>query len=354
MKESVLSAFAEQGRLCVQFGSPFTAQLCAAFSERLDDSTAIGHRLINWHGDPSAKADSLPLRVAGALHALARDGSHRELAACYPPNPPPDANRLWSAITRCLDSELAHFEQYLREAPQTNEVGRSTLLMAGLLEIANRTRTRLRLFEIGSSAGLNLVLDRYRYCFGNARWGDPNARLCLQPIWTGDPPPIEAPIDVAGRSGVDLNPLDLRSPHARARLISYVWADQTERIGRLEAAIEAALLDPPMVERMDAADWLEARMHVDGELGVTQVLMHSIVWSYLADFTQARIEAHLLACAARSSTQRRVAWIRFELDPSANTAVLRATVWPQNQTVDLARAHPHGSSVEYLAHLAAY
>ncbi len=350
MKQRVLQAFAEQAHFCTELGSPLTGQLCLAFSQSLDEATKVGAALANL-SDRFAKNDLVPIRVMGALHALARDGHHPELAAYYPPNPVADTGALWGAIAPLLDSEHAHFERYLQQVPQTNEVGRSALLMAGLLEVANYTRTPLRLFEIGASAGLNLILDRYRYRFGDAVWGDANAKLCLQPTWIGESPPVAARLEVLERFGADINPLNLGDRQERARVLSYIWADQLDRFTRIEAAIETALLDLPCIERMDAADWLEARMNVHGDAGVTQVLMHSVVWQYLADATRARIEAHMLACAAKASMQRPLAWVRFELNEGSSDAVLSVTVWPEGQSRELATAHAHGSSVKYLAHL---
>jgi hypothetical protein len=344
----VRRAFAEQSRFCAQLGSPFTALLCDVFAARLDDSTEIGKALLSWSGDPSPKADSLPLRVAGAVHGLARTGRCPALSKCYPPNALPDATMLWNAIAPLLDSEQTHFKQYLQQAPQTNEVGRSALLLAGLLEVAQCTRTPLRLFEIGASAGLNLIPDRYRYQFGSVAWGSADARLCLQPQWSGGVPPVDASLDIVGRYGVDLNPLDLADSEQRARLLSYVWADQVDRLVRVEAAIDTALEALPVIERMDAADWLERYLKVDGEVGVTQVLTHSIVWSYLSQATRGRIEAHVHACAAHANSERPLAWVRFELTNDASTAALSVTIWPGGVTRELALGHPHGSKVHYL------
>ena len=347
----VIQAFQEQARYCSQLGSLFTARLCASFVERLDHSTATGRLLLQWPGDPGPKADSVPLRMMGALHALARDGRHAELAACYPPHPIPDVDTVWSAIAPLLDAEQSHFEEYLRHAPQTNEVGRSTVLMAGLLEVASCTKTPLRLFEIGASAGLNLILDRYRYRFGDAEWGNPSARLCLAPAWSGDAPPVNVDINVVDRRGVDLNPLNLSDASERARLLSYVWADQTERLKRIEAAIDTALESPASVDRMDAAEWLETRLHLQGDEGVTRVLMHSIVWSYLSEATRKRIEEHMHECARHASLKRPLAWVRFEFTDDASTVSLRVSLWPHGETKDLAVGHPHGSSLKYLAHV---
>ena len=84
---AVRKSFVEQAEWCLKLGSPFTALLCQTLASHLDDDTAIGGYILAWAGDPRAAADALPLRVAGALHALARDVP--ALAALYPPAPLP-------------------------------------------------------------------------------------------------------------------------------------------------------------------------------------------------------------------------------------------------------------------------
>src|SRR6478736_10287630 len=70
--DRVRSAFAEQAHWCRQLGSPFTALLCEALAAGLDADTEGGRVILDWRGNPFAQADALPLRVAGALHALVR------------------------------------------------------------------------------------------------------------------------------------------------------------------------------------------------------------------------------------------------------------------------------------------
>ena len=345
----VREAFSEQATWCARLGSPFTALLCTTLSERLGTGTPLERRVLHWPGNPSPQADGLPLRVCGALHSLARAQTVPALSALYPPAPLPDADRLWQAVRMAFGLEPPQFERYLASAPQTNEVGRSAVLMCGFLTLAARTRLPLRLYEIGASAGLNLIPDRYRYRFGSHEWGARDARLLLAPEWEGTSPPVDAPLHVLGRRGCDIAPLDLASSEDRERLTSYVWPDQADRQALLARAIATAVDEPPRVEQMEAASWVERSLPCAAEAdGAVHVLFHSIVWHYLSAQTQSRISEHVLRCASEATPARPLAWLRFELDAAAPPASLRLRFWPGGEDVLLARAQPHGRALSYL------
>jgi hypothetical protein len=350
----VREAFKEQAGWCAKLGSPFTALLCSTLAERLDESTAIGSRVLSWPGgDPTAQGDALSLRVCGALHSLARSNQEPGLTALYPGAASQvSPNDLWLAVRGALERNPSHFETYLATAPQTNEVGRSAVLMCGFLEIAKRVGLPMQLFEIGASAGLNLIADRYRYRFGDVEWGDPQAALLLEPQWQGPVPPVEASFRVVERRGCDVAPLDISIATERARLTSYVWADQKERLSRLETAVETALRDPPRLERMEAARWVEERIcETPEQLGQVRVLFHSVVWRYFSPETQQRIEAHMERCGARAGSYTPLAWLRFELVDTAPGAALTLKLWPTGEESVLAYAQPHGRSIVHLGRL---
>ena len=88
--EEIRNAFRQQSKWCSQLGSPFTSLLMAVFADHLDDTSRTGHAILNWAGAADALSDAVPLRLAGALHALVRQGRLPELATLYPPNPLPD------------------------------------------------------------------------------------------------------------------------------------------------------------------------------------------------------------------------------------------------------------------------
>ena len=104
------------------------------------------------------------------------------------------------------------------------------------------------------------MLDRYGYDLGAAgRAGPETAQLRIACDWQG-PAPAICPVAVRGRAGCDRAPIDVTDPAARAGLLSFVWPDQPARRARTEAALALAAVDPPPVERAEAADWVETRL----------------------------------------------------------------------------------------------
>lgn len=338
------AAFREQGEWCAAMGSPFTALVCDTVAERIGASSAIGRRLLAWPGDPRGWADGVPLRLCGGLHAMVRAGQAPALAACYPPNPPPDADTLWAAIRPLLDD--SRLDVWLDRTPQTNEVGRGAALMAGLLVAAAETRLPIALFELGASAGLNLLLDRYAFDLGGTRAGDPRSPLRLTPEWRGPPPPT-AEVTINARRGVDLHPVD---PVAdRDRLLAYVWADQARRVAQLEAALDIAARDPAPVDRGDAADWVDAQFAVAPQPGVARVVQHSVAWQYFSPDVQARIATRIEVAGDAASADAPVGWLRFEKEPGDRETCLRLRLWPGGEDRLLARCQPHGAWIAWLA-----
>lgn len=341
---AVRAAFRQQAGWCRELGSPLTAMVCDLAAERLGRTTALGQRILGWPAQPGAGADALALRLAGGLHALARHG-HPGLAPCYPPHPLPEAAAMWDAMRAALaDPALA---PWLDRVPQTNEVARSAALMAGLLVIAAETGLPLALHELGASAGLNLLPDRYDIRLGGLQAGTPGSAVVLRPEWTGLPPP-SAPVQVVRRRGVDLAPLRAQDPADRERLRAYVWPDQPARMARLEGALGIAAKDPPVVDTGDAADWTEANILPAPEPGVVRVLMHSVAFTYFPAAAQARIAAHMAAVGHRATVAAPLAWLRFEPPPGQlEPPSLRLRMWPGGTDRLLAAGGAHGHWIRW-------
>jgi len=340
-EKEVRASFAEQAYWCARLGSPFTARLCEALATRLDAGTAVGARALGWPGDPSPGGDALALRLAGGLHALVRSGAAPELAPLYPPAPLPEAGPLGDALAAVLARDA--LLPWLERAPQTNEVGRSAVLMAGLMAVASRFPRPIALHELGASAGLNLQLDRYGYDLGGRAAGEPDAAVRLRPDWLGPPPPA-AEVRIAGRRGVDLNPLD--PGRDRDRLLAYVWPDQAQRLALAEAALDIAAADPPPVDTGDAADWLEKRLAP--ATGETRAVIHSVAFQYFPTAVQARVARHIERAGEEATAAAPLVWLRFEKLARDKQYSLRLRTWPDGGDALLAWAHPHASRIRWL------
>ena len=347
LESRVRDAFRAQADACRKLGSPFTARLCALAARRLSASEgAVAARILAWPGPPGPAGDSVPLRVAGALHALVLTGACAELAAVYPPHhAAADDAALWGAVRAACRSRAAFILERLDSAPQTNEVRRSGALYPGLATLAQLLGRPLVLSELGASAGLNLQLDRYRYDLGGVALGDRTSPVRIAPDWHGAPPP-RAPVAVAARAGCDLRPIDPSDEAERLRLLSYVWADQSERLALARAALDLAVARPERVAAREAVDWLGERL-ARPFAGAVHTVFHSIAWQYFPA-ERRRAGRNLLSRAGgRATAEAPLAWLRLEHDGTHPGAGLRLTLWPGGAEQLIARADFHGRWVRW-------
>jgi hypothetical protein len=344
-REGLVGAFRAQAETCRQMGSAVYAELLGRAAADLAAGGVFADVVADYRGNPVL--DALPFRVFGAVHAMALSGSAPELAAYYPSAGGRfDAEPAWKAVCALLAANPGPMRAAALEwRVQTNEVRRSAVLLGGFLRAARETRLPLRLREIGASAGLNLVWDRYRYALGPHRWGSETAELALSTDWTGPAPDLDAPVRVAERRGCDVAPIDAADPEQRLRLESFVWPDQLERLARLRAAVDAVLRARPPIDKEPAGSWV-AREAMP-QPGVATVLFHSVMWWYLPEEERAGIGETMEAAGARASAEAPLAWLRMEGASLAETE-LRLRLWPGGGDQLLARAHYHGASVRWL------
>jgi len=334
---AVREAFSYQSIACASLGSPFMAQLCNLFSERDWPQTALKDRVYSWTGDLSPRGESVPLRVAGGLHALYLEG--RAFDGIYPPSKVSD-EVLWDAVEGVLIDYDDFLCNWVKSAPQTNEVRRSSAIIAAAHVVADRFGLPLRTSELGASGGLNLKWDHYGLRIGDALWGQ-SGTLLLEPDWSGPKPPIASP-SVVERQGVDLNPLDPTNPLAALRLRAYLWPDQPDRIERTAAAMEIA---EPLVNQADAIDWLAPRLtHVPRQ---THMIYHTIAWQYFPSERQTEGTKLIEAAGLQATDQTPLAWFSMENDGGARGAALTLRLWPGDVTLNLGRADFHGRWIEW-------
>lgn len=165
----------------------------------------------------------------------------------------------------------------LRRTTQTNEPARCAVLLPLLAALPQP----LALIEVGASAGLCLLPDRYGYDWGEASLapGDPAAPVFRCAVTGRAPLPTALP-RIVWRAGLDLNPLDVASGEDAAWLEALIWPEQEERRRNLRAALAVARRDPPRVVRGDLLRDL-APLMAEAPPEATLVVCHTAVLAYV-------------------------------------------------------------------------
>lgn len=164
-------------------------------------------------------------------------GAGENLARFYPsmtdnPRPVDDAGPPFRRFV--LDHSDEILEIGRTRFTQTNECRRCVALLP---VVWMSPFERFHLVDVGTSAGLNLGLDRYRYSWDGVSWGPADGVPLHAESRGADPVPRE--IEVLSRIGLDRNPIDPSEPEERLWLKSLIWPEHHERRVRLEAALAA-------------------------------------------------------------------------------------------------------------------
>ncbi len=351
---AVCENFSSQSKICQQMGSPFYAQLLSELAELISQNRAnhVGDTFAAWPGN--AKQDAVALRFVAALHYLVITKADSDLQAIYPPQQSLIGAPRTNALLRSINRHQDFIIDYIKSPPQTNEVGRSVVLLGGFLEIAKRFGPELDIFELGASAGLNMAFDRYFYQTESWQWGDPGSNVSFKPNWSGNAPPL-GPLKIQQRSACDLSPIDLASQ--KDRLLSYVWPDQIERMQRTIGAISYAADRSLKIERSEASEWLldqcllnQRLLESSGEQTVQRprVFFHSIIWQYFNRTQKADFRANMNKLANQASNSSPLIWMRLEPAADKQHAELTITVWPGQSEHHLADSGFHGEWVRWL------
>lgn len=207
----------------------------------------------------------------GAVHDLLLSGAVHPLREFYPSvagraAPPDEAGPVFLDFCRVHRDELATLVR--TRLVQTNVVKRVLGLRLALAAVRRRCDGPVHVIEVGTSAGLLLNVDRYRYVVrqpaddsapGAAReavFGDRSSAVTVETVWrgAGPPPELDDVPPIADRFGVDLNPIDATDPDERRWLRSLVWPEDGHKARLLSAALEITAADPPEVIAGDAVD----------------------------------------------------------------------------------------------------
>lgn len=338
-------ALLRQAKGCLVLGSTMYSDLFL----RLAQNYASGGVVAEMLGATTATPlhDATPLRLAGAMHRVVLEGLDATLAQHYPSVGgtvgESFARDFLDAIPRHKDA----VDDGLKRQVQTNEVGRSVVPLALVHWLGLRGVAEVTWYEIGASAGLNLLFDRFGADTGSGVMGDKQSVVRFSPEWFDIPPPVCAsPARVVARRGVDISPINIHNTSDASRLRCFVWPDQIERLERMDSAIAIARDSAHTVDKSSADSWL-AELFNTPRAGAT-VVFHSIVWQYLGREVHDGVRGALTR-AGRSATQEQpLVWARME--PAGDVADVRVTVWDGASTKEimLATIGYHGQHMRWL------
>ena len=283
-------------------------------------------------------ADQPVLAFLATLPPAKRQPNLLFAAARYLLGEPADPAALHALVSGRRD-ELAGTMRQRRT--QTNEPARCGTLLPALALLPGP----LALIEVGASAGLTLLIDRYSYDYAGHRvtGTDPQA-----PVLTCEPRgPVPLPDrvpDVAWRAGLDLNPLDVRDADDVHWLECLLWPGETGRQERLARAIGAARRDPPPVYRGNLLTDLPG-IASKAPPGATLVVYHSAVLAYVAPAQREKFAGIVRALGA--------VWLSNEApEVLPGTAADREQghfTLAENGTRAIAHTDPHGTWLRWLS-----
>lgn len=325
--------------------APLYRRLSAGISQRRDLAGLL------THADPEQR---LPVLLLAAVHFLVLGQPDSELARFYPNlTAQPDRGDPLPAFAAFCCAHHDELVSLLRtRSTQTNEVGRCALLLPPLVLVAAEVGP-LGLLDVGTSAGLNLALDRYSYRYepGGVVGGDSPVVLTCGTRGAFPCPATMPPI--GSRLGLDRDPVDLDDETEVRWLEACVWPDQDVRLRRLRAAIDVTRRHPPAVRTGDAVDDLTAGIDVVGRHH------HPVVTNtWVLNYLTSQQRTAYVAVLDSVGRERDLSWIFAESprqvgpeipvpdDPDlAHATVLSLVRWRsgERRVEHLGVAHHHGA-----------
>ncbi|GLY74251.1 DUF2332 domain-containing protein [Actinoallomurus iriomotensis] len=256
-----------------------------------------------------------PSLLFAAVNLLLASDPGSALAGYYPVHGGrrPVDDRLMPAFAAFCAEHRDELGRLLRTgSTQTNEIRRCVALRLGLDHVRRRWPGPLALVEAGASAGLNLLVDRYRYRVGGqeASVSDASPVLITCEVRGGSPHErILGPVpEITSRRGIDRHPVDLADPGARAWLEAFVWPERLDDLAVLRGAMDLAVSSATVTVAPGDATTDTARLI--GELPGREpvVVFTASLLSYLDFDARTAFAAQLRQAAAR----RPVAWVFAE------------------------------------------
>lgn len=301
----------------------------------------------------AGRAGSMPVPnlFLSAVHYLLMKDPKHPLAAFFPdltdnPRPLEEAYPPFRAF--CLEHQAEIEPLIATRRVQTNEVRRCALLLPAFGLVGELAGGKpLALLEIGASAGLNLLWNRYGYNYGAAgNYGDHASPVQLACALRGEKrPPLPAVFPkVASRVGVDLNPVDVRDDEAVLWLEALIWPEHLERASLLRRAIELARQNP---HRLVAGDALVRLPEVAATVPTDSAF--TIFHSFTINQFPKELREKLWEQFKELSKERELFVVSIEWIATEQPQLrLDRYIQGEKQTQLLAHCDPHGQWLEWL------
>jgi hypothetical protein len=297
-----------------------------------------------------------PNVLLAAVHYLVLSGIAHPLADVY-------AGRADRALAPALFRDLCLSQRHdvgrilATRHTQTNEPGRAALLAIGLVAAAGMAGEPIGLLDAGCSAGLNLLVDRYRFEYraaGSLGPADSPVTITCDLRGTAQVP-ARLPA-IAARLGIDRSPVDIAKAEDARWLLACVWPD-TGRLARTAAAIELARRHPPKMIPGDMVTDLDAALDTfDPSLPIV------VVTTSACGYLSAAQRRALLAVLERRASRQPLAWLSVDAPgvidvvpvppatghPGGSASVMGLVTFETGTAVGraLALCHPHGAWME--------
>ena len=337
-----------------RFGTVEATAQGSPIYERLSEVVAADGTLLSIAAEAQS-GQPAPNLFFGAVHAVLLSDPDHPLARYYP------STGGVRPIDEALDGVFRDYVLSHRDAivallrsrlVQTNEVRRSAGLLPAFATVSTDAGgAPLALFEVGPSAGLNLLLDRYRYDYSGRAAGDLASSLRLETELRG---PVLPPLDmprVTTRWGVDLNALDVRSMEDMDWLRALLWPEHDGRRAVLDAAIAVAQEDPPDVVGGDLFELLPSAVRAAPREAAVVVFATFVLNQFSPDLRE-RFHRLLIDLAVQRPIHLVVVgyqdYFTGDIGDDGSAQIWLATLEGESATARcLGRMSPHGWWIEW-------
>ncbi|MET8981026.1 DUF2332 domain-containing protein [Streptomyces sp. NPDC004539] len=203
-----------------------------------------------------------PNMLLGAVHHVLRSGVQDPLAPYFTSREDLDEARASALLADFCRRHTGRIQRIIStRSVQTNEVGRCAVLLPAFAALQQQLDDGrpIRIVDVGASAGLTLLWDRYTYDYDGHRLtlpdSDPGTVLHCE--IKGAMPPLTLDRAWFARPiGIEPHPVDVTDPEATEWLVSLTWPEQTKRMTTLNSALALAARTPPTILAGTAQDHL--------------------------------------------------------------------------------------------------